>query len=697
MKELHTNKRNSQEVVEHAKDNIQRSEHRAADDGTMRLDDSQRVKVLSPGALVFKRFVRNKLAILGVCILVSMFLFSFLCPVFYPYEQTRVFYKYDSVNANYGGVTVRQDFVNYTLDESVVVSDQAKLMLNAEIKKMQSAGETSATIDYDGLYVLEELGKYAYTLSKMAYEAAASFVPAGVVGTYDTISKNVVFNADDLGEEFRAAVEAAVDGKASSFTFQGEEYSVSLAKKFTYSVASTTSRIVYTDENLGEEFEALLGAAMENGEDTVIFNEQEYVLVPNDKGGVDASQVSGEQLALVSSVLVFDALEGVTISDAVKAQAMLNAYNGKAFQVEGASYKVSENAEGEMILEQDGQMIARMTNVAVRDSQGHDTLSLEFKKAAEAAVVSMNGEKKIDQTTFNFMMQRMEVSTNEAGQMVTIKAVDENGNPIMEDTTLLITRKTGMYEISCPQLRYLIDISGAPSKDHWLGTDANGMDNLSRMMYGGRISLIVGFIVVLLEIILGVIMGGIAGYFGGWVDTLIMRLVDIFRCIPSMPILIIMASFMEAQKVDTYVRLMYMMAILGFLGWAGIARLVRGQILSLREQEFMTAAEATGVRVRHRIFRHLVPNVMPQLIVTATSGLGGVILTESTLSYLGLGVKFPLATWGNIINTVTKTNENLIRYTYIWIPVGLLICLTVIAFNFVGDGLRDAFDPKMKR
>ena len=100
MKELHTNKRNSQEVVEHAKDNIQRSEHRAADDGTMRLDDSQRVKVLSPGALVFKRFVRNKLAILGVCILVSMFLFSFLCPVFYPYEQTRVFYKYDSVNAN---------------------------------------------------------------------------------------------------------------------------------------------------------------------------------------------------------------------------------------------------------------------------------------------------------------------------------------------------------------------------------------------------------------------------------------------------------------------------------------------------------------------------------------------------------------------------------------------------------------------
>ena len=154
---------------------------------------------------------------------------------------------------------------------------------------------------------------------------------------------------------------------------------------------------------------------------------------------------------------------------------------------------------------------------------------------------------------------------------------------------------------------------------------------------------------------------------------------------------------MDKLKVDPYVRLFYLMAILGILGWAGIARLVRGQILSLREQEFMVATEATGVKVSKRIFRHLLPNVMPQLIVNMTASLGGVILTESTLSFLGLGVRHPLATWGTMINSVTATNEDMIRYTYIWIPVGLLICLTVIAFNFVGDGLRDAFDPKMKR
>jgi peptide/nickel transport system permease protein len=142
--------------------------------------------------------------------------------------------------------------------------------------------------------------------------------------------------------------------------------------------------------------------------------------------------------------------------------------------------------------------------------------------------------------------------------------------------------------------------------------------------------------------------------------------------------------------------MIYLMLILGFLGWAGVARLVRGQILSLREQEFMTATEACGIAPSRRIFRHLIPNVMPQLIVSMTMGLGSVILLESTLSYLGLGVKHPLATWGNIINSVSSI-EAMKSYVYIWVPVGILICLAVIAFNFVGDGLRDAFDPKMKR
>ncbi len=240
------------------------------------------------------------------------------------------------------------------------------------------------------------------------------------------------------------------------------------------------------------------------------------------------------------------------------------------------------------------------------------------------------------------------------------------------------------------------DTYAAPSRAHWLGTDRNGMDMLTRLMYGGRVSLIIGFIVEAISTVLGIIMGGIAGYFGKWVDNLIMRIVDIFYCIPSMPVIIILGAAMDAMSVDPQLRMIYLMLILGFLGWPGMARLIRGQILSLREQEFMTATEATGIRVSRRIFKHLVPNVIPQIIVSVTMGIGGTIITEASLSFLGLGVKFPFASWGNIINDVNNTFV-LQHYWFIWIPAGTLLLLTVLAFNLVGDGLRDAFDPKMKR
>ena len=191
-------------------------------------------------------------------------------------------------------------------------------------------------------------------------------------------------------------------------------------------------------------------------------------------------------------------------------------------------------------------------------------------------------------------------------------------------------------------------------------------------------------------------MGGLSGYFGKWVDNLIMRIVDIFYCIPSTPILIIIGAAMDAMRIDSKIRMIYLMLILGFLGWPGIARMVRGLILSLREQEFMTATEATGISVSRRIFKHLVPNVIPQLIVSVTMGLGSTILTEATLSFLGLGVRFPFASWGNIINDVNDKYV-LTNYWFVWIPAGICLLTTVLAFNLVGDGLRDAFDPRMKR
>ena len=271
---------------------------------------------------------------------------------------------------------------------------------------------------------------------------------------------------------------------------------------------------------------------------------------------------------------------------------------------------------------------------------------------------------------------------------------DENGETA--DYTVTSDAANNSYKVMQTVETKIFDTYHAPTSEHPLGTDRNGMDMLTRLMYGGRVSLYIGFIVVFIETILGVVLGGLSGYCGGWVDNLIMRIVDIFYCIPSMPIIIILGAAMDAMRVDPQIRMLYLMLILGFLGWPGIARLVRGQILSLREQEFMTAAEATGIRASRRIFRHLIPNVIPQLIVAMTMNLGTTILTEATLSFLGLGVKFPFASWGNIINDVNDTYV-LTNFWFIWIPAGICLLATVLAFNLVGDGLRDAFDPKMKR
>ena len=235
------------------------------------------------------------------------------------------------------------------------------------------------------------------------------------------------------------------------------------------------------------------------------------------------------------------------------------------------------------------------------------------------------------------------------------------------------------------------------SKDHPLGTDQQGYDVLVRLMYGGRISLIVSFLAVFLITILGVLMGGIAGYFGGWVDNVIMRICDVLMCLPGVPILLIIYTILDAAGVDPQFRIYLLMIYLTFISWPGTARLVRGQILSLREQEYMVAAEAMGYSTGRKIFKHLVPNVMPQLIVSMSLSLGSMILYEATLSYLGLGVQLPYAAWGTMINVISQNPTYISAYPLIWVPAGICIVIAVLGFNFVGDGLRDALDPKARR
>ena len=276
--------------------------------------------------------------------------------------------------------------------------------------------------------------------------------------------------------------------------------------------------------------------------------------------------------------------------------------------------------------------------------------------------------------------------------------LDESGKTQYAVSETTYTVNGVEYTLRQTTEKYLKDnFLSAPSAQHILGTDSQGYDVFVRLMYGGRISLTVSFIAVFLITILGVILGGISGYFGGAVDTVIMRLCDILMCLPGVPILLIISTILDASGIDAKYRIYLLMIYLTFISWTGTARLVRGQILSLREQEYMVAAEAMGYSTGRKIFKHLIPNVMPQLIVQMTLSLGSMILYEATLSYLNLGVKAPYAAWGTMINIISTDQNILQNHWYVWVPAGICIVIAVLGFNFVGDGLRDALDPKGRR
>lgn len=652
------------------------------------LDDVSRVKVLSPGRQVFKRFIRNRLAVFGSVVLIFMFAFSFLGPLFYAHGQTEIFYKYNNQNVNYALAKENSAYNGYVVNDSVELDSKVVTAMNSNIKSMIEEGKDYLLVEGEtGNFEINRLGDEIYTLSgREMDEVCTAGTSTVTIGTYDSVGKKLKFS----GEEIEGLEDAAkaCKGKSGEFKFGGETYSYKKGSGKSYTITKTSDGINYVEGSLGEEFEAAMLAAIESEAKAFSFEGVNYTIL--NKGETHHVYTSGDpSMAMVYTRFTLDTFEtGLKVSDEFRVNALLAAYDSGKFSYEGQKYTIKSNDDVLEIFDAQGNEFAEFSTISIRRYSGEDSMDYDLKKALNTVIEEMQEtDLKTAELTYRLPMQ------DENG----VYTYDEQGNLQYEDGDLTISqRDTGSYVISCHQTIYVIDKFAAPSGTHVLGTDGDGFDVLARIMYGGRISLMVGFVVVFLEILLGVIMGGLAGYYGGWVDNLIMRLVDIFYCLPSMPIMIILGAMMDALRMNTYVRLIIMMAALGIMGWAGVARMVRGQILSLREQEFMVATEATGIRVKDRIFRHLVPNVMPQLIVIASLGIGGTIITESTLSFLGLGVKHPLATWGTIINSVSSASA-MAHYPFIWIPVGLLICMTVIAFNFVGDGLRDAYDPKAKR
>jgi peptide/nickel transport system permease protein len=225
-----------------------------------------------------------------------------------------------------------------------------------------------------------------------------------------------------------------------------------------------------------------------------------------------------------------------------------------------------------------------------------------------------------------------------------------------------------------------------PSAAHPLGTDLIGRDVLSRVVNGARTSLAVGILAVCLYVVIGTLLGALAGYFGGWLDHVVMRLVDIVLSVPLLLMVIVFVSVVGPG-------LLSVITVIGLLGWPGTARLVRGQLLSLRQEEFIVAARVVGASASRIVLQHLLPNALAPLTVLATFGVASAILLEASLSFLGLGVRPPTPSWGNILNDAQSPTV-LSDMPWLWLSPGLAIAISVLAVNFIGDGIRDAVDPR---
>ncbi len=562
----------------------------------MHLDDARRIKVLSPGMLVFKRFIRNSLAVVGFGILFFMFTFAFLGPLFSPYSQTQVFKGIGSMSKDYAGATYNTE-LRYTVaaGEQFGSAERAQFLL--------ALGKKQDTFSYgDNTYYFASEGNDVYRIMMLH--------PIAVLIAEKVKLTSEVSNANSLEK----AILSAVEQNLTSFNHESVVYRITKNKK---------------ELQISTEHDVAL--AMLNVYDTY--------------DAANAADVLSYAFRLAS-------IRAVTADK-------------KSFSVDDRIFKIVAGDGQTTILDNAGNAYAEISNIIVNPLDQSLFLPVVFKASVRQAI----NDK---QTEFTFV------------------------GPGGEETEYRIVRVNNTYNIKTETPIEIIRQYEAPSAEHPLGLDNNGMDLMTRLMYGGRVSLLVGFVVIFLEVFIGIIVGGISGYFGGWVDTGLMRFVDLFNSIPFYPMVLIFGSVMDALEVEPMVRIFLLMAVLGILGWTGVARVVRGQILSLREQDFMIATEATGIRTSRRIFKHLVPNVMPLLIVQATAGLGGIIITEATLGFLGLGIKYPLASWGSIINVASDAYV-MTNFWFMWLPAGMLILLTVLGFNFVGDGLRDAYDPKMKR
>jgi peptide/nickel transport system permease protein len=241
-----------------------------------------------------------------------------------------------------------------------------------------------------------------------------------------------------------------------------------------------------------------------------------------------------------------------------------------------------------------------------------------------------------------------------------------------------------------------------PNQLHWMGTDSTGRDIFARMIHGGQISLMVGFLSVLFSVSVGAVVGGVAAYYGGWVDTVLMRFTEAMLSIPSLFLLIVLGKYLgrDVQTIIVFGQsysgsVGIVIVVIGATSWMYLARIVRANVLSLREMDYISASKSLGATDMRIFFRHLMPNTMGAIIVSSTLGLAGAILNEAYVSFLGLGVQPPTASWGNMLTSAQSFIQR--GAWWMWVFPSLFIIITILCINLIGDGLRDAFDPRSNR
>ena len=428
-----------------------------------------------------------------------------------------------------------------------------------------------------------------------------------------------------------------------------------MSKEYVGVTRNDKLRFVVAD---GQEFGSIAQSkgneAIKKGEETFTYKDNDYEV-----------ETLSEDLYVFRqgrTVLAYASKDMVTAADGVAElsfDAKLAALTAQAagettFTADGQDYEL--DADGNIV--QSGSEVAYIGRFVVSAADASVVISRDFRDRLEEAI-----DDNITEFTYT----------------------DANGNEAEYD--IVYDASTGVWSVKQMTETYVFDRYASPNKEHWLGTDTNGMDMLTRLMYGTRISMLVALMAAFVNLIIGILYGGISGYLGGTVDMIMMRIVDIISTIPLTLYVILIMQVLGAGIQSIIVAL-------GSVYWVDMARVVRGQILSLKQQEFVLAAKTIGSSATTILFDHLIPNALGSILVTITMLIPSAIFMEAFLGYLGIGLQPPLASLGTMCN---DASANLRTSPHELLIPALMICVIMFAFNFVGDGLRDALDPKLKK